>query len=205
MIALAIISSWWFLQTQQTVPCWERPVANDRTYMTMNAAPASLAQIPIAVKLTNKQAKLFWSKVDKTDACWLWNGPLGKGGYGLINIVVGGGVRKTFRVHRVAYCLANGLDMVPKSVLHKCDVPRCVNPDHLFAGTHEDNMVDKMAKGRQAKGEGIGNSILKESEIRVIHELWMDGATQTGIAKRFGVSQATVWQVLRGQTWKHVV
>lgn len=84
----------------------------------------------------------FWSRVEKGPDCWVWTGPRGQRGYGQIN--VGG---RTLRVHRVSWAMHHG-DPGELFVCHKCDNPPCVRPDHLFIGTHTDNMRDKISKGR---------------------------------------------------------
>lgn len=84
----------------------------------------------------------FWKYVQKTDGCWLWNGGLARG-YGMVK---DGGRR--LQAHRIAFLLTHGY--APANVLHKCDVPACVNPDHLFGGSIADNVADMIAKGRAA-------------------------------------------------------
>src|SRR4051812_46948926 len=95
----------------------------------------------------NMSEKLY-SLIDKTDSCWLWTGQLGTAGYGKFNY---GGKRWT--AHRASYQIHIG-DLPPVEpgakccVLHRCDNPRCVNPNHLFLGSQADNMRDKAEKGR---------------------------------------------------------
>ncbi|HEC64706.1 MAG TPA: hypothetical protein ENI23_05400 [bacterium] len=87
-------------------------------------------------------AERFWSKVVPVGDCWEWQGAKGSFGYGLVKID-----QKNFPTHRIAFALANG--RAPKlSVLHSCDNPPCVRPDHLWEGTQTDNMKDALAKGR---------------------------------------------------------
>jgi hypothetical protein len=85
----------------------------------------------------------FESHIVKTDSCWIWNGPLFKSGYGRIS-----NREKKLRAHRVSYEFYVGPIPDGLNVLHRCDNPLCVNPDHLFVGTHLDNMKDMEAKGR---------------------------------------------------------
>lgn len=88
-------------------------------------------------------ADRFWSKVQKTDGCWEWQGGRFNFGYGR----AWDGERQVL-AHRLAFALTSGAIPDGLHVLHKCDVPLCVNPAHLFLGTHADNMADKCAKGR---------------------------------------------------------
>jgi len=86
----------------------------------------------------------FWRFVNKTDECWLWQGAkVGQGGYGNFGVD-----KKHHLAHRVSYELANGPIPDGMWVLHRCDNPPCVNPDHLFLGTRSDNMKDAHQKGR---------------------------------------------------------
>lgn len=156
-ITLACIAFLLFHKTQLAAPCKERPAANDKTSTTMNAAPESLAQIPPKVKLTEKQIARFWRKVEKTDTCWLWTGSLNQCGYGTLSLTLGKKSR-TFLAHRISFCLANNLESISGCVLHKCDVPRCVSPSHLFSGTQVDNMRDMVAKGRPQRVVGYFES-----------------------------------------------
>lgn len=88
----------------------------------------------------------FWGNVDVQEdksLCWNWRGSKNRGGYGIVNIK-----RSVFSTHRVSYFLTNGEDPSELQVLHHCDNPSCVNPNHLFLGTTYDNMIDRELKGR---------------------------------------------------------
>lgn len=86
----------------------------------------------------------FWADVKKTDSCWLWVGYSSNGRYGTLSVE-----RKRLGAHIYSYMLHHGLYERPKlKVCHRCDVPLCVNPAHLFLGTHQENMLDASRKGR---------------------------------------------------------
>lgn len=152
----------------------------------------------------------FWSKVNKTSGCWLWTGAL-KNGYGAFR----GPNGTTVRAHRLAWELTN--EKIPNGlhVCHECDNRRCVRPGpkHLFLGTRFDNMRDMARKGRGnwvmkpetvLRGSENGNSILDELKVREIRSEYSGGAHQVNLAAKFGVTQATISQIIRGATWKHV-
>lgn len=90
-------------------------------------------------------AERFWGKVKKGEGCWEWQGSINTTGYG--QIYLGAGRRRSV-THRVSYELAKGPIPDGLVVMHSCDNPRCVNPDHLSVGTHADNAADRDAKGR---------------------------------------------------------
>lgn len=85
----------------------------------------------------------FWSKVTKTSSCWVWTGCTGDSGYG--HIKVDG---RVIAAHRIAYEISNGPIPEGLCVCHSCDVRRCVNADHMYLGTHTENIADRVAKGR---------------------------------------------------------
>lgn len=150
----------------------------------------------------------FWSHVDKTGECWVWSASLLKDGYGSFGMVVPG---KRHRVsqgaHRVSWLLANG--SIPKgmSVLHRCDVPRCVRPDHLFLGTQKDNVHDSMLKKRRASKAGSLHHMakLKESDVVCIKREAENGKSHSEIALQYGVNRTAITRILNGTRWPHMV
>lgn len=144
----------------------------------------------------------YWSKVIQRDGdeCWGWSGAKLKSGYGCVNW--GGRIYGKFLcAHVLSWQIANG-QTVPKGlcICHKCDNPECSRPDHLFLGTHADNVADKVAKGRQPRGE---TSYSKLTESQVI-QIRADTRPQKKIAADFGICQQVVSKIKRRVLWAHV-
>ena len=138
-------------------------------------------------------------QVDATTGCWLWTGSLTKG-YGAIQTSSG----VPAYAHRVSYALHNpGVNMAGLVVCHKCDTPRCVNPEHLFLGTPQDNMRDAWDKGRvklpkeRSSGERHRNAKLSDQDVAEIRNLNRLGRSFASIAKQFAVSPSTVSQIVK--------
>lgn len=144
----------------------------------------------------------FWKKVAQRgpDDCWEWQGAIDKHGYGQIKMRN----HKHVRAHRVSYEIAYGTIADGLGVLHKCDNPPCVNPAHLFLGTTADNVADKIAKGRQLRGEQIPWAILTAADVIEIRRLHESGVTQRAIALQFGTSYKNVHNIIRHNSWKHL-
>jgi hypothetical protein len=106
--------------------------------------------------------------------------------------------------YRVAWELTRGPIPTGMYVCHHCDVPLCVNPDHLFVGTHADNTADMMTKNRQAKGVRQGSAKLTDDAVREIRACWLTMASQPELAREFGVTQAVIWAIVNRRTWRHV-
>lgn len=144
----------------------------------------------------------FWSKVDRSGSCWVWTAGL-RDGYGRFRNV---------GAHRFSYELAFGPIPDGLFVCHKCDNRRCVRPEHLFAGTHSDNMRDMYAKGRSVPplvarpelrrhGELNAAAKLTDEAVRIIRESYNGGETQASLAERFGVDRTTIGLIVRGSRW----
>jgi hypothetical protein len=129
----------------------------------------------------------FWSKVNKSDGCWVWTASRHKRGYGLFH------QGRTRIASVVSWEIANGTIPSGMLVCHRCDNPPCVRPDHLFLGTVSDNAVDSVQKGRAG--------LLKASDIP---EIRSSAEKCRVLADRFGVHVATIRSVLKRRNWKHV-
>ncbi len=142
----------------------------------------------------------FWDKVDKSGECWEWQGAMNSNGYGRPSI---NGKREY--THRLSWVLTNGEIPDGLHVLHKCDNPPCVNPDHLFLGTQAENNADKVSKGRQPKGEMLPQSVLSEEEIIEIRRRYSSGGIyQKDLAVIFDVSQPHICDIINRKKWQHI-
>lgn len=139
----------------------------------------------------------FLSKVRINNTCWEWIGAKLRGGYGNINID-----GHTFQAHRVSYFIYNGEIPDGMIVCHSCDNPSCVNPKHLFLGTHKINTQDKISKGRCPIGESI--SKLKECEVLEIRRYAALHIPRRLIAKMFGIGPTNVTNIVNRKIWKHI-
>lgn len=141
--------------------------------------------------------------------CWEWTGELQKSsGYGVLDTGnKRNGTRKVLRAHRISWNLYKG--QIPEGlfVCHKCDNRKCVNPDHLFLGTNQDNVNDMISKGRNTRGELVKGSVFKEQDVIKIREMYLSGLTQADIWRAFDkkVTRGTIAKIVRYERWKHVV
>lgn len=143
----------------------------------------------------------FWAKVDRSGTCWLWRGKLTRYGYGLFCLQRDHPVA----THRYSYEQHSGSIPIGLLVCHTCDVRNCVNPDHLFLGTHRDNTLDCVAKGRFADGERNGHAKLTEAQVREIRRRHAAGGVrQKDIALNFGVSRALIGLIVTHKSWTHL-
>lgn len=141
----------------------------------------------------------FYSSFNKSDNCWIWNKSKDSFGYGLFYI---GGTY--YRAHRYSYELFIGKIPEGKIIMHTCDNPPCINPDHLVPGTLEENNKDKAAKGRQIKGVDSFSAILDEQKVILIRKLRGEGRSYKELAIEFNVSKHTIYDLCNGRTWKHI-
>ena len=147
-------------------------------------------------------AQRFWAKVKKTDTCWEWIGVKDSHGYGRVSI----GHRGLKTASRVSWEISKGPIPDGLFVLHKCDNPPCVRPEHLFLGTHLDNVLDCKAKGRQnhPRGEKNGVPKLTVEKVLEIRSLRESGLTFRAIGSMYGIAHRTVQNIDKRIKWSHV-
>ncbi|WP_247424170.1 HNH endonuclease [Ralstonia pseudosolanacearum] len=152
----------------------------------------------------------LWSRVDMSagpDGCWRWLGGVNAKGYGQIRREpVGNATRgEKALTHRVAWELTRG--PIPRGlhVCHRCDNPCCVNPSHLWLGTHADNLADMRVKGRAARGNRSGTARLESRQVQIIKRLlYLGHCSALEVSTLLGVSPATIDAIRNQKTWEHV-
>lgn len=144
--------------------------------------------------------------------CWVWTGRVNNVGYGEFSLN-----GKNFRVHRASYLLYKGEIPDKMLVCHTCDVRRCVNPDHLWLGTHQDNTDDAVAKGRikrlpprikkgHRRGSGHFLAKLTEDDVREMRALYAKGGwTHKQLGEKYNVNRVAITLILNGKNWAHVM
>lgn len=143
----------------------------------------------------------FWAKVKKADTncCWIWKGSKSTAGYGYLSVN-----GRMIPAHRYSYSLTYGPIDNNLYVCHRCDNPPCVNPDHLFIGTAQDNAADLVKKGRR-KGSRHNHAVFMESEVMGIRNLISrQKVTQRLIAKIYNVDPTTIRDIIHRRTWVHI-
>lgn len=160
--------------------------------------------VPMAGNKKPTLEERFWAKVEKGPDCWMWTGAKSGGppAYGYINL----GNKVLQRAHRLSYEMAKGPIPEGLHILHSCDEPLCVNPQHLFAGDAKANMDDMTSKGRAKHPVGEANhSKLQEFEVLDIRSRRREfGTSYAALASRFGVCPSVVRNIILRKKWKHI-
>jgi hypothetical protein len=140
----------------------------------------------------------FEKYVQKSKNCWNWIGGLDKRGYGQFHI---GGVknRKNLKAHRASYEIYVGPLSRESFILHRCDNPRCVRPDHLQPGTNQENIRDMVRKGRSALAK-----IRPEQVALILHDLQNTKKLQREIGAQYGISQSMVSLIKLKKSWHYL-
>lgn len=155
----------------------------------------------VAEMASGRKTGFFWDCVDKKapGECWPWLANKFPNGYGLLRLG-----NKRALAHRVAWEICNGPIPNEMFVCHTCDLPSCVNPLHLFLGTHFENMRDMISKGRGARGESHGHAKLTAEQVREIRSAHAKGVLQKDLADEFRMSKMMVSLIVRRKNWAHL-
>lgn len=135
----------------------------------------------------------FWRKVDKGADCWLWTASEKSTGYGAFTLR-----KRSVAAHRASWELHFGEIPVGIQVLHRCDNPKCVRPEHLFLGTQRENMWDASRKGHIVQAK---LTVEKVIELRAAAKA---GVSLAELARRYGVTDRTIAFAINRATWAHV-
>ena len=140
--------------------------------------------------------------IDEKSGCWIWTAVLNDKGYGMIGLPR---TNRIARAHRVSWQLHKGDIPTGLYVLHRCDTPSCVNPEHLFVGTLKDNAQDMVNKGRDFRPDNRGE---RATWHKLTEEQALDCLTRRMSARKFaimyGVSRSAVQRIWEGKNWRHL-
>ena len=158
---------------------------------------------------TKTEPDRFWAMVDMAGDCWTWTGSVNAWGYGAFMPYR---ARTHVAAHRYSWVLHNGPIPDGLCVLHRCDNPPCVNPAHLYVGTHKNNSDDKRAKGRDFHplGEDHAMSKLRDCDVLRIRELYsfrgVGDGKMSGVAlsREYGVTPETIYAIIQRRNWTHI-
>lgn len=167
---------------------------------TVNVRPAHRAgrRELTRAELSPATIQRFSRKIYKTDSCWLWMGSK-VGGYGLAYTGFKPDGRKDRHfAHRVAYAIAHGITPADLEVMHSCDVPRCVNPNHLSLGTHQQNIADREARGRGKKE----SPNIRKISVEGVREIRESNQPSAYFARKWNVCVSHINRIRRGEKRK---
>jgi hypothetical protein len=142
---------------------------------------------------------IFEDKIDKTDGCWLWKGGKVSSGYGRFKYF-----GESFSAHRLSWVLFRGSIPNGKFILHKCNNPICVNPDHLYIGDQFQNMQDRKINHKYFSGESHFNAKFTNKEVMSIRNLYAEGMGSCKIGKMYQVNRSTILRIAKERTYQNV-
>lgn len=151
---------------------------------------------------TDQDKERFWSHVNRgdSDSCWEWQAGKTPRGYGRTSVKG----HRSLQAHRVAWEVTYGKVPNGLEVCHKCDNPPCCNPNHLFVGTHAENMRDAVNKRRfpRRPGSRSGRAKLNDEIVNDIRQRYVKGnISQRALAREYGVTQRLIWNILHKIAW----
>lgn len=176
-------------------------VSQRRRFCSRDCRYASLRGKPAPNRRSHLDPDYFWSFVDKTDACWMWNGHRNPAGYGHISVK-----NRLVLAHRHAWALERGPIPAGMFVLHHCDNPPCVRPDHLYIGTKRDNARDMHTRGRARdnRGDAHPQAKLNSTQVLKIRAALRSGESESSLAEKYGVNFRTINYIGKRRTWRHL-
>ena len=147
-----------------------------------------------------EELKRFWDKVQKSQGCWEWQAAKNQRGYGAFS----NKLITSRSAHRYSYTIHFGPIPDGLHVLHKCDNPSCVRPDHLSVGDHRQNMVESVVRNRVPRGSAAGRTRLTPKQVLEIVQLRKAGVPLRTIGQSYGVTYGAVVSIMNGESWSHV-
>lgn len=154
----------------------------------------------VSQRLPLRDRLLLYSHLDEM-GCWLWQGTSFQNtGYGQVTHE-----RRIYSAHRLSMHVFRNFDLSSSElILHKCDVKKCINPDHLYVGTRIDNTRDALKRRRYPKGSNHSQSKLTEDEVAIILMMLRSGRSYGSIAAHFDVDSSLIGLIKRKKIWTHV-
>lgn len=149
-----------------------------------------------AFKVAEPVEDRFWRLVQKSEGCWIWTGGSSSAGYGRFAIHA----HQMVGAHRFSYALVHGPIPDGLFICHTCDNPPCVRPDHLFAGTPQENSTDCVQKQRRPDQRGKGTKLTRERADEIKRRV-SEGASQANVAREYGISPSHVSRIMSGHLW----
>lgn len=150
--------------------------------------------------MNDEQRRFYDKTIQSQEGCWNWKLYKQGDGYGVVRYS-----RKVCLAHRVSLHLFKGFDLNSTLyVLHHCDNPSCVNPEHLYTGTQLDNMRDMCERGRARIGERHPKNKLREEDVLWMRANWGKDWSCAKLAKKFGINPRGAWDIVTHKTWRHV-
>lgn len=162
----------------------------------------SLDELPEFVSFSEAEIERFWATIDKTETCWI-SRTNPSGTYGRLQMA-----GKQRLAHVVAWIITYGQIPPGKKVCHNCDQPKCARPDHLFLGTHAENMRDMVRKGRNKPRFGLSNNLAKLTDAQVIEikrALASGAKTTRELATENKVTFQSIWRIKKGLARAHIL